>query len=97
VRSAGGEPEPVQGWPIWAQDLVGTIRICETNEALERVRTTHSASLIAISRGRADLYAMIGEAFTARMTELAERSAQPAKSAKRASRSRLDAAETVDA
>jgi hypothetical protein len=97
VRSAGGQADPVQGWPIWAQDLIGTIHICETNEALERVRTTHAGSLVAISRGRPDLYGMIGEAFTARMKELAERRTQPAKGAKRVSPSRQEATETVDA
>jgi hypothetical protein len=97
VRSKEGEAEPVQGWSIWAQDIMGTIGICETNEALERVRTTHSISLIAISRARTELYAMIGEAFTTRMKELAARQTPATKAAQRPSPSRRDAAETVDA
>ena len=73
IRAGGVEAEPVSGWPVWAQDLIGTIGICETEEALERVRRGNSDSLIAISRARADLYASIGDAFTARMKELAQR------------------------
>ena len=73
IRANGSEAEPPQGWPVWAQDVIATIGICESEEALERVRTTHSSSLISISRGRADLYSLIGEAFTGRMKTLAER------------------------
>ena len=98
VRSNCLGAEPPQGWPIWAQDLIGTIEICETEEALERVRTTHSTSLVSISRGRADLYGMIGEAFSARMKELAERRARPTKDPKRPSQSRQEKApEAVNA
>jgi hypothetical protein len=73
IRSLGAEAEPVAGWPVWAQELNGTIGICETEEALERVRRGNSDLLIAVSRARADLYASIGQAFTARMNELAQR------------------------
>ena len=55
-------------------------------------------NLIAISRGRPDLYGMVGEAFTARLQELSERRTQPVKNAKRPSPSRQEkVVESVDA
>ncbi len=82
IRRGSLEAEPPQGWMAWAQDLIGTIEICETEEALERVRTIYSASLVSISRGRADLYGTIGAAFTARLQELANRCSHPEKTTK---------------
>jgi hypothetical protein len=72
IRAPAAQTEPVQGWPAWAQEIIGTIEICETEEALDRVRTTHAAALISISRARADVYRTIGEAFTTRMKGLAD-------------------------
>jgi hypothetical protein len=66
-------PEPVQGWPQWAADVIDTIGICETEEALVRVQDGKRAQLKAISRERNTLYVAIGEAFACRRTALAER------------------------
>jgi hypothetical protein len=32
------DPEPVQGWPQWAADIIDMIGICESEEALVRAR-----------------------------------------------------------
>ena len=31
--------EPIQGWAAWAEDIASMIGICETAEALDRVRS----------------------------------------------------------
>jgi hypothetical protein len=85
AKYTAGVAEPLQGWPVWAQDLIGTIAICETHEALDRVRITHSSELLALSRGRSDLYRMIGDAFSSRMKEITSERAPPTRRSKVAS------------
>ena len=67
------DPEPVQGWPQWAADVIDMIGICESEEALVRVQDGKRAKLKAISRERNTLYVAIGEAFASRRVTLAER------------------------
>ena len=68
------DPEPVQGWPQWATDIIDMIGICESEEALVRVQDGKRAELKAISRERNTLYVAIGEAFASRRATLADRS-----------------------
>jgi len=63
--------EPVQGWEAWSEDIVAIIGVCETQDALDRMRGRQAALLTAISRERADLYATIGEAFADRLQAVA--------------------------
>jgi hypothetical protein len=67
------DPEPVQGWPQWAADIIVMIGICESEEALGRVQDGKRAQLKAISRECNSLYVAIGEAFASRRTALAGR------------------------
>ena len=88
------DPEPVQGWPQWAADIIDMIGICESEEALVRVQDGKRAELKAISRERNELYVAIGEAFASRRAALADRAKGPspasapalARSAKRRSK-----------
>lgn len=63
-------PEPVEGWPQWSAGLIDVIASCESEEAIERLRNSHRASLTAISRERPELYARIGEAVATRTEQL---------------------------
>lgn len=65
------ETEPVQGWPVWRDDIVDMIHSCESLDALERVRTRHRNLLEALKREQPDLYASIGGAFGRRGEQLA--------------------------
>ena len=65
------EKEPVQGWPAWSEDIIDILGACQSQEALDRMRSRQAALLTAISRERADLYLNIGEAFAIRARELA--------------------------
>jgi hypothetical protein len=72
------DPEPVQGWPQWAADIIDMIGICESEEALVRVQDGKRAKLKAISRERNDLYVAIGEAFASRRSVIVDRGKGPA-------------------
>lgn len=78
------EQEPVQGWDQWMRDIIGTIGICDTDEALRRVQDSNRALLMAISRERTELYEAIGAAFACRRMTLAAPAA--ASAPKRAAR-----------
>ena len=71
------DPEPVQGWPQWAADVIDMIGICESEEALVRVQDGKRAQLKAISRECNTLYVAIGEAFASRRATLADRGKVP--------------------
>lgn len=77
VQKQAVEREPVQGWPAWSDDIVDMIRVCESSEALDRMRNRQAALLTAIRRERADLYTGIGEAFANRLRDLAHPSPLP--------------------
>lgn len=62
--------EPVEGWANWSAGITQMIAICQSEEALDRVKTTHRNSLIALKREQPALYAAVGGAFAARNTEL---------------------------
>ena len=87
------DPEPVQGWPQWAADVIDMIGICESEEALVRVQDGKRAELKAISRERNQLYLAIGEAFASRRARLGDRGKRPspasAPAAKRSTRAKL--------
>lgn len=68
------EPEPVGGWSAWAEGIADMIAVCETAEALDRVRTRQAALLEALRCERADLYAAISRAFSSRAQQLAQQS-----------------------
>ena len=61
------EREPVGGWKAWSSGIVDMIDVCESAEALDRVRKRQAALLTSISRERPDLFTAIGNAFTARV------------------------------
>ena len=63
-------PEPVEGWPCWADGLCDMINGCESSEALGRVRSRYAGLLVALSRARPELYAMVGERFSDRLNVL---------------------------
>lgn len=60
------DPEPVQGWDQWSNDVIAMIRICQSEEALGRVQDTNRAMLKAIQRERGELYGAIGIEFATR-------------------------------
>lgn len=64
--------EPPQGWEAWSKDIVEMIGVCETAQALHRVRTLQTALLTALRREQPGLYAVVGEAFKMRSEKLAE-------------------------
>lgn len=74
LRQPDHEPPPVQGWEQWANDIGDLIAVCESEEALGRIRETHRAELKSISRERSDLYHSLGEAFLLRREALISRS-----------------------
>ena len=41
LKQASREPEPVQGWQAWSADILDMIGVCESLDALDRVRTRH--------------------------------------------------------
>lgn len=97
-RRPSREIEPVQGWSVWCDGIVDMINVCETIDAIDRVRTRQRGLLEALKRERPELYTRIGEAFAARGSQLTV--AKPAKTPRSrpisSSRSARKA-ETVDA
>lgn len=73
--------EPDQGWGAWADEIVSMIRLCESVDALERVRTRQAGLLEALRSERPDRYARIGQTFSCRAQELAQRYTTTAKTA----------------
>jgi hypothetical protein len=65
------EREPVQGWSTWTEDILDMIGVCQSMDALDRVRTRQAALLEAL---RCDLYATIGQGFSSRAEELSQQS-----------------------
>ena len=70
---AEATPEPIEGWPCWADGLCDMIGGCESSEALDRVRLRYAGLLVALSRARPELYAKIGERFSDRLKVLQDR------------------------
>lgn len=64
------EPEPVQGWDQWCRDILETIGICESLEAIDRVQTTQRVLLRSLSRERPELYAELGDVVSQRRAVL---------------------------
>lgn len=64
------EREPVQGWDAWSADIVDMIGICESLDAIDRIRTRHRGLLEALKQERPDLYAAIGERASTRAGQL---------------------------
>ena len=90
--------EPDQGWGAWARDVIEMIGVCETVQALDRMRTRQARLLAALQREQPALYASIGEAFGKRGQELE----MPAKSSRpgkpvRQPRTRVPSREAGDA
>jgi len=88
--------EPAEGWPNWCDGICDMIGLCESVDALDRVRTRHGALLAALKRERPELYARIGEAFTKRSEELAAPKAALQAKAKPAARKMAPVMGTVD-
>ncbi|HUE78776.1 MAG TPA: ERF family protein [Sphingomicrobium sp.] len=64
LRLKEHSPEPDQGWSTWAADIIDMIGICETSEALERVRNRQAGLLKALRSERPEFYRQVGEAFS---------------------------------
>lgn len=62
IAKSDHEPEPVQGWQQWSEDIRVLIAACITIEAVERVQNRYRSLLKSISRERPDLYRSIGDA-----------------------------------
>ena len=77
LRMPAAEREPAEGWEAWTTGIVEMIGICETGEALDRVRSRQAPILRALSRERAELYQSIGDAFTGRVAALSKASTGP--------------------
>lgn len=60
LKTSGEVPDPDQGWDQWAFDIQDMIRICESEEALDRVQNTYKGHLRAASRRRPDLFTALG-------------------------------------
>jgi len=88
--------EPTEGWPMWCDGICDMIGLCESVDALDRVRTRQGALLAALKRERPELYTRIGEAFTKRNEELAAPKAALQAKAKPAARKMAQVMETVD-
>jgi hypothetical protein len=63
-------PAPPSGWESWAEDIREMIACCESNEALDRVRTRHTKLLAALKRERPELYETVGKRFQSRVAAL---------------------------
>lgn len=70
LQAASDQPDPDQGWDQWSLDIQDMVRICESDEALDRVQTTYRAVLRAASKRRPDIYAAIGDAVRSRRRAL---------------------------
>lgn len=84
LKAAAREVEPVQGWPAWSDDILDMIRLCESLDALDRVRTRQGQLLAALKRERPELYARIGAGFADRGQQLAAPRPKPKPAAKQA-------------
>jgi hypothetical protein len=74
--------EPVEGWEQWAKDVMDTLGICESIEAVDRVQSGKRSQLRAIGRERPDLYAALGECFSQRRQALLAPPCPPKKARK---------------
>ena len=74
--------EPVEGWDQWAKDVMGTLGICESIEAVDQVQSSKRPRLRAISRERPDLYATLGDCFSQRRQLLLVPACPPKKARK---------------
>lgn len=71
LKTPARETEPVQGWPAWTDDILDMIGVCESLDALDRVRTRQRSLLAALKRERPQLYDRIGGGFAERSQQLA--------------------------
>jgi hypothetical protein len=71
LKASIRETEPVQGWAAWSDDILDIIGVCESGDALDRVRTRQGGLLTALKKERPELYAKIGEGFADRSRRLA--------------------------
>ena len=71
--------EPVEGWEQWAKDVMATLGICESIEAIDRVQSGKRPQLRAISRERPELYAELGECFSQQRQSLLTLACPPKK------------------
>jgi len=57
------QPEPVQGWHQWSEDIQEMLSICVTEEALNLVQSRNRTLLASLGRERPDLYKSVGNTF----------------------------------
>ena len=71
LRRSDHVPEPPQGWGRWSSELLEIVRVCETEEALERVQNSNRVLLKAVSAEQPKLYVQLGEAIQNRRRAIA--------------------------
>lgn len=71
------EPEPVQGWKHWCDDVIAMIAACESDRAMAVIQERYRALLVGLSREQPELYACLGQSFARRREELRQRPAPP--------------------
>jgi hypothetical protein len=76
VQHQSHQPEPVQGWQRWTDDIIDIIAVCESERALAVVQERHRALLVSLSRERPELYTRLGESFTSRRERLRQRTSE---------------------
>lgn len=70
--------EPVEGWSCWADGICEMVGVCESREAVDRVRQRQAGLLAALSRANSALYQKVGERFSARLNMLDARTGMKA-------------------
>lgn len=78
LSSRRHEPEPVQGWQQWCEDIQDIVQVCETEQAIGIVQDRNRQLLAAISRERPELYAWLGQVFSDRRAQLQRRTVSKA-------------------
>jgi hypothetical protein len=76
--------DPDQGWDQWSLDIRDIIGICETEEAIRRVQSTYGSLLRAASKRRPDVFALIGDAISARKSSITALVSKPVAAPKKA-------------
>ena len=70
-RLAQHGPAPAEGWQQWSVDTTEMIRSCQSGEGLDQLQQDHRATLGALQREQAELYANLGRVIATRRAEIA--------------------------
>lgn len=67
------QPEPVQGWQQWCDDIIDIVGVCESEKAIDTVQERNRSLLVALGREQPDFYARLGNAVIKRRALLSKR------------------------